>query len=182
MCNGSHCVKFEYSTQKKGMQMEIVQVNLDRLDHQAMVLQLLEAYSMDDMGDRKPLSDYSRTNVIEGLRRHPTTLVVLAMENGEPVGLAVCFRGFSTFAARPLINIHDFFVKPECRGKGIGQAMLVHLDAIAHSTGCCKLTLEVQQSNHRARRIYERFGFRQAVYAADAEAGGGSWFMTKPMA
>lgn len=48
----------------------------------------------------------------------------------------------------------------------------------AVATGCCKLTLEVQENNSRARSVYGRFGFKQAVYAADAE-GGGSLYMVR---
>ena len=42
----------------------------------------------------------------------------------NPVGAAVCFIGFSTFAAKPLINIHDFVVLPAARGKGVGRRLL----------------------------------------------------------
>ena len=42
----------------------------------------------------------------------------------------------------------------------------------AVTTGCCKLTLEVQQNNARARSVYGKFGFAQAVYAADENCGG----------
>ena len=55
------------------------------------------------------------------------------------------------------------------------------LDAIleeAKITDCCKLTLEVQQNNTQASAVYSRFGFNQAVYAADAE-GGGSLYMVR---
>ena len=36
----------------------------------------------------------------------------------KPVGLATTFEGFSTFAAKPLINIHDIAVLPDYRGRG----------------------------------------------------------------
>ena len=130
------------------------------------------------MGDGKPLSDTARRELIPGLQRHPTTMVFLAYDGGEPVGLAICFRGFSTFAARPLLNIHDFFVRPDKRGNGIGRKLLDELERQARAAGCCKLTLEVQENNHRARHIYAAAGFAQMVYAPEA---GGSLFHTKPL-
>jgi ribosomal protein S18 acetylase RimI-like enzyme len=75
------------------------------------------------------------------------------------VAVAVCFVGFSTFVARPLINIHDLAVLPEYRGQGIGRLLLQQVEAKGHELGCCKLTLEVREDNHRAQRLYQRFGF-----------------------
>ncbi|HSQ00628.1 MAG TPA: GNAT family N-acetyltransferase [Candidatus Dormibacteraeota bacterium] len=97
------------------------------------------------------------------LRRYPTTLVLLAFDEREPVGIAVCFFGFSTFQARPLLNVHDLAVVPAQRGRGIGSALLAAAESRARQAGCCKLTLEVQDDNHRARAVYTRFGFTDFV-------------------
>lgn len=156
----------------------IVQADLSEAQHQRDVLRMMDAYSADPMGDAKPLSDFARLHLISGLRAHPTTLVFLAYCGAQPCGIATCFRGFSTFAAKPLINISDFFVDPANRGQGIGRMLLEAILEEAKATGCCKLTLEVQQNNARARSIYGIFGFTQAVYAADAD-GGGSLYMVK---
>jgi hypothetical protein len=77
----------------------IIEADLSRLDHQTATIDLLNVYSMDPMADAAPLSDAARRELIPGLRAHPTTLVFLAYRGTEPVGLAICFRGFSTFAA-----------------------------------------------------------------------------------
>ncbi|HYF91123.1 MAG TPA: GNAT family N-acetyltransferase [Symbiobacteriaceae bacterium] len=157
---------------------EIVEVDLNRPDHQQAVLEMMDAYSMDPMGDGHPLSAEARGDLIPGLRQHPTTLIFLAFAGEEPVGIAVCFRGFSTFAARPLINISDYFVRPEHRGHGAGRLLLEAVERKARETGCCKLTLEVQENNHRARRIYGAMGFAQTVHVAEA---GGALFLSKPL-
>ena len=159
-------------------QVAIVKADLSDAQHQSAVLCMMDAYSADPMGDAKPLSDFARLNLISGLRTHPTTLIFLAFHGDQPCGIATCFKGFSTFAAKPLINISDFFVDPVFRGLGIGRMLLDALLKEAMASDCCKLTLEVQQNNTRARAIYAKFGFRQAVYAADAE-GGGSLYMVK---
>ena len=146
----------------------VVEANLSLPEHAGAVLAMLDAYSSDPMGDGHPLSTEARANLIAGLRAHPTTLVFLAFQAGEPVGLATCFRGFSTFAAKPLINVHDFYVVPALRGHGIGRALLAAVERKARDTGCCKLTLEVQENNARARRLYETCGFSQAQYVEEA--------------
>lgn len=159
-------------------QVTVTQADLSRADHQAATLHLLNAYAMDPMGDGKPLSEAARRTVISGLREHPTTLVFLAYGGREPVGLAICFRGFSTFAARPLVNISDYFVLPEHRGLGIGRRLLAAIEQRAHELGCCRLTLEVQENNHHAKRVYAAAGFAQAVYVPEA---GGSLYLSKPL-
>ena len=83
----------------------------------------------------------------------------------EPAGIAVCFFGFSTFRARPLLNVHDLAVMPKYRRQGVGSALLRECENRALRAGCCKLTLEVQDDNLRARALYERFGFGDFVVA-----------------
>jgi len=156
----------------------IVEADLSRDDHGAAVLDLLNGYSMDPFGDGHPLSESTRRELIPGLRQHPTTRIFLAYRGAEPVGLAICFLGFSTFAARPLLNIHDFFVAPTCRGAGVGRLLMAAIQERARELGCCKLTLEVLENNHRARGVYAAAGFDQATYVPEA---GGAIFLAKPL-
>src|SRR5205085_1528519 len=53
----------------------------------------------------------------------PSAEVLLAIENGEPVGFAVYFHNFSTWLGRPGLYLEDLFVRPEKRGKGYGRAV-----------------------------------------------------------
>jgi hypothetical protein len=47
----------------------------------------------------------------------------------------------------------------------------------ARSRGCCKLTLEVQDDNRRARALYESFGFADFVVGDPAPTR----FLCKPL-
>jgi ribosomal protein S18 acetylase RimI-like enzyme len=73
--------------------------------------------------------------------------------------MAICLLGFSTFRARPLINIHDIAVHPDFRGQGIGRALLDAVEQHAREHGCCKVTLEVRSDNEPAMAAYRRAGF-----------------------
>ena len=157
-------------------EVQIVEANLDDLTHQRAVLEMVDAYSMDAMGDGKPLSKEARSLLLPGLRQHPTTLIFLALRGQEPVGIAVCFRGFSTFAARPLMNIHDLAVLAGNRGQGISRRLLAAVEEKARKMGCCKLTLEVLEKNQRARKVYEAAGFGKPVYQ---EEEGVTFFLSK---
>ena len=156
--------------------IEIVEADLGSREHQQAVLTLSNAYAMDPMGNGKPLPDEVRRKLISGLQQHPTTIIFLAFQDRQAVGIATCFGGFSTFAARPLINIHDFYVIPAVRGQKIGQMILAAVEQKARAMDCCKITLEVQQNNHRAQRIYEAAGFARSVYVEEA---GGALFLSK---
>ncbi|HSF31600.1 MAG TPA: GNAT family N-acetyltransferase [Candidatus Tectomicrobia bacterium] len=138
----------------------VIEADLTDLRHQTAILHLIDAYARDPMGDGRDLPGAVRDRLISGLRQHPTSLIFLAFDGMTPVGVAVCFRGFSTFAARPLINIHDLAVIPDYRGQGIGRLLLERVEGKGRELGCCKLTLEVREDNHRAQRLYLKNGFR----------------------
>ncbi|WP_054085196.1 MULTISPECIES: GNAT family N-acetyltransferase [Pseudomonas syringae group] len=120
---------------------------------------VLNEYSLDAMGTGRPLSADTRQQLAIELAKRPHAFSVLAFVSGEPVGLVNCFEGFSTFACRPLINIHDVAVISRYRGLGISQKMLTKVEEIARQRGCCKLTLEVLEGNEVAQGAYKKMGF-----------------------
>ena len=65
--------------------------------------------------------------------------VLLAEEDGIPVGFALFFHNFSTFLGRAGIYLEDLFVMPEHRGKGYGKALLRRLTQITMDRGCGRL-------------------------------------------
>jgi ribosomal protein S18 acetylase RimI-like enzyme len=138
---------------------------------------VLDSYAADRVGGGRPLSVDVRTRLVPSLRDHPTALVLLAFFGEEPVGLAVCFFGLSTFRALPLLNIHDLAVLPPYRGKGVGRELLRAAEEHARRKGCCKLTLEVQDDNTRAQALYRSFGFGDFVVGDSASTR----FLAKPL-
>jgi GNAT superfamily N-acetyltransferase len=139
--------------------IQVVTADLARRDHARAVVDLLDAYARDPMGDGRPLYDEVRRELIPGLRRQPNAMVLLAYVGETAAAVAVCFLGFSTFRARPLLNIHDFAVRPEHQGRGIGRLLMDEVERAARAAGCCKITLEVRADNARARRLYSTCGF-----------------------
>lgn len=157
--------------------LAVIAADLADPAHQEAILDLIDMYAREPAGGGRPLAPAARSGLIAGLRGHPTTEVFLAFADGAPAGIAICFRGFSTFAARPLLNIHDLAVLPGRRGRGIGKALLAAVEAKARSLGCCKLTLEVLEENRRAREVYHAFGFNPGFQAKS----GNTLFYTKPL-
>lgn len=154
--------------------MNTMAVHCQRADygnpaHARAIMDLLDAYARDPMGGAEPLSAYAREHLVAALAKMPHAFTILAWVQGEPAGLANCFEGFSTFACKPLVNIHDFAVSPTYRGQGVAQCLMALVEDEARQRGACKLTLEVLQGNHRAQALYARCGF--ANYQLDPNLG-----------
>ena len=135
----------------------------------AAVVALLDAYARDPMGGGAPLEDSVKARLVGDLAANPHAFSLIAQLDGAPVGLANCFIGYSTFAAAPLVNIHDFAVVPGHRGAGIGRALLAAVEAEALKRGAIKITLEVLSGNDPAKRLYAANGFGD--YQLDPAAG-----------
>jgi GNAT superfamily N-acetyltransferase len=148
----------------------IIDADLSRAEHQEALVAMLDAYMRDPMEGGEPPSERVKRELVPGLRAHPACYILLAYRDGKPVGFAICFLGFSTFMARPLINIHDIFVDSSLRGAGIGGMLLERIEAKARELNCCRLTLEVREDNRVARGLYRKVGFDRVVVGAERVA------------
>jgi ribosomal protein S18 acetylase RimI-like enzyme len=143
-------------------EITIVEADWSDPTHAEAVVEILDVYAQEPVEGGRPLPAQVRARLPQGLAKHPTAFAMLAFDAGAAVGVAVCIGGFSTFAGRPLINVHDLAVMPTHRRRGIGSRLLDAVTERAQQTGCCKVTLEVRASNVDARRLYERLGFSDA--------------------
>lgn len=146
-------------------------------------LALLDHYACSDAGGGQPLTAAVRAALPERLAKRPGSVVLLAWleagpagaaeahPSGSPqaVGLLNAFEGFSTFAAAPLLNVHDLAVHRDWQRRGIARALLQAAQVVARQRGCCKLTLEVLRNNHAARALYAGCGY--VPYALDPAMG-----------
>ncbi len=139
--------------------IEICAVDWSNPTHPAGVLDMIRAYALEATGG-KGLEAEAQARLIPALRERHDYVGVIALVPGQAVGLVNAFEGFSTFMARPLLNVHDVYVVPARRGHGLAARMLECLEALAMARGCCKLTLEVLEHNLPAIVTYRQFGFK----------------------
>jgi GNAT superfamily N-acetyltransferase len=149
--------------------IDVITADYFNLQHKKDIINLMDAYASDPMGGGKPLDAKVKESLVRELSKLSYAFTLLAYDNGLPIGLANCFESFSTFSNKPLINIHDFVVVENYRGRGISQIMLGKVEEIAKLKGCCKVTLEVLSNNISAKSAYNKFGFSD--YALDPDAG-----------
>nr|WP_231374662.1 MULTISPECIES: GNAT family N-acetyltransferase [unclassified Polaromonas] len=160
--------------------MHVCQADYRNPVHADALVHLLDAYAQDPAGGGEALSAFSKANLVKELAARPQAFSVLAFsgdeggEGGQPIGLVNCIEGFSTFACRPLVNVHDVAVLASHRGQRVGEQMLALVEEISRKRGACKLTLEVLQGNASAVRLYERVGF--AGYQLDPAMGQAQFF------
>lgn len=149
--------------------IELIEVDYSNPRQTAHLVDLLNRYALDPMGGGRALESDVQQCLARELAKRTDAFSILCYVSGRPAGLVNCFEQFSTFKARPLINIHDIFVASDYRGQGLSHLLLEKVTQIARARGCCKLTLEVLDGNAPARGSYLKYGFRG--YELDPEYG-----------
>ena len=151
------------------MKISVRQIDYQNKQDGDDLLYLMDSYSIDPMGDNAPLDKLVKNKLVDSLSKIPHAFSVIAYVDNKPAGLTNCFECFSTFKAKPLINIHDLIVTEEFRGLKISFKMLETVEKIAKQRDCCKITLEVLEGNIIAQNAYQKFGF--AAYELDPKMG-----------
>jgi GNAT superfamily N-acetyltransferase len=151
------------------MQIEVVEADLARPDRARDFLDMMDQFALDPMAGGRPLDAGVRARLVPALLDRSDVTVLLAYEGGRVIGLATCIESFSTYAARPLWNLHDMAVRASHRGRGVAARLLAEIERRALERGYCKITLEVLSGNARAQAVYARAGF--SGYALDPEKG-----------
>ena len=86
--------------------------------------------------------------------------VLLAEQNGKPVGFALFFHNFSTFLGRAGIYLEDLYVTPAARGNGVGKRLLQALASVAVERGCGRLEWSCLDWNIPSIGFYRSIGAR----------------------
>ena len=81
----------------------------------------------------------------------PDTRTLIAEQAGRPAGIAGVRRGW----------LDGLYVVPEQWGSGVAQALHDHALSLVAELGSRDCRLWVLEHNARARRFYERLGWRQ---------------------
>jgi len=80
-------------------------------------------------------------------------MVVVRRPGDEVVGYIVFWQ------IRDDVQVNNIAVHPDCRGLGLGEAMMRYAIARTREAGAAFMTLEVRQSNTPAVTLYKKLGF-----------------------
>ena len=87
-------------------------------------------------------------------------LVAEDEESGRPLGFAHIKTFADYFPEEPHGHVSDLVVADGAEGRGVGSALLAAAEDWSRARGHRLLTLNVFDENHRARRLYDRVGYR----------------------
>jgi GNAT superfamily N-acetyltransferase len=112
-----------------------------------------------EMGEyeRLPVSITEETLVHDGFGPRQEFPVLIADWDNEPAGYAFFFNCYSTFRGRGLF-LEDIFVRPQFRGKKVGDALLSHVAAIARQEASFGIMLNVLEWNRPAIEFFRKHG------------------------
>lgn len=83
---------------------------------------------------------------------------ILADVDGKSVGFALFYPVFPTFLGRPGMYLEDIFVRPGCRGMGIGKKLLATVTRVARDRGFGRVDWAVLDWNEAAQKFYRSLG------------------------
>ena len=95
-----------------------------------------------------------------GFGRHRYFETLICTQAERPIGFALYYFTYSTFACRPVLFIEDLFVLPDQRGKSAGKALMSALARIAIRKQCSQMAWNVLHWNTPAIKFYRRLGAR----------------------
>lgn len=127
--------------------------------HLAALLPLVRAYHEFE---QVAMSDAQRAQALRPLLQQSASLgrIWLVRHQGAMVGYAALCFGYSIeFRGRDAF-VDELFIAEQARGKGLGSRVLELIRKEAARLGIVALHLEVARDNTRARRLYEKWGFR----------------------
>lgn len=156
--------------------IKIVKANLNNSREANDYSTMLNSYAMDTMGQGKSLTMDHLQKVVRDLAIMPNASAYLAYVETTPIGFATCFSAYSTFRAKPLLNIHDIAVIAEYRGQGIGRMLLRDIAEDAKQMGYAKITLEVREDNPLADSLYRSEGYQASSVNGEMIQ---HWFLEK---
>lgn len=121
-------------------------------------------------------AEYRHHMTVEQMAQPDTTLFVARDVSGVPLGMGALRRH-----ANGIGEVKRMFVKPEARGKRIGEAILAHIEALARQEGFAQLVLETGSNFEAARRVYERGAFKTCDAVLDYPPSGWTAFYQKEL-
>ena len=84
--------------------------------------------------------------------------VLIAEENGHPIGFALFFFNFSTFIGKAGLYLEDIFILPKYRGKGYGKEIFKVLAKIAVENSCERMEWVCLNWNEPSKKFYTGLG------------------------
>jgi len=108
-----------------------------------------------------PLAPELLARAVDGALEDDGRALILVSRDGDTlVGVAYLSFQWTLERGGRALWVEELYVRPEHRGRGIGQQLLEAALEVARARGCRTAELEVEASHARAANLYRRAGFR----------------------
>lgn len=81
----------------------------------------------------------------------------IATLDNEVVGFTTYNLQNSTWSENGHCYLEDLFVDPNCRGGGVGRALIDYVKDFAIANKCSRLYWNTDEDNHTARKLYDSY-------------------------
>lgn len=135
-----------------------------RADDEPFVLATAERLSTFDAPSWRTPHEIvaAELRTLRGFFVHPadeSALLIAESEAAEPRGFIYLETHTDYFTAERHGHVGIIAVSADAEGRGVGAALMRAAEAWAVGRGFRRLTLNVFDANHRARRVYEHLGY-----------------------
>lgn len=94
----------------------------------------------------------------------PNAYILVAEKNDKIIGFATFSIRTVVRYPKPIAELDEFFVVPECRKKGIGKQLLQTVLDRAKKRGCYRLYIESHYDHKAAHTLYDKMRFTNYGY------------------
>ncbi|CAG9297261.1 GNAT family N-acetyltransferase [Celerinatantimonas diazotrophica] len=152
--------------------MRDVTIRPARFDDAATILGLIQ--QLADYEKRPADVTASISDIEQSLFSKSATAHALICEvAGEAMGYAVYFYNYSTWLGKNGLYLEDLYVSPQCRGQGVGKALIKHVAQIAVAKSCGRFEWCVLDWNQPAIDFYRSIGAKAqdewVIYRLDGD-------------
>lgn len=105
---------------------------------------------------------YSLQSVLDDILNSRKTVCVACDALDSVIGFAFLSEGTIEDCIRAVpapIELQRLYVDSTAHGKGVGSALLTHVEGLARRKGFRTLWLGVWEHNHRAQAVYKKLGY-----------------------
>lgn len=108
---------------------------------------------------------YSLQSVLDDIGNPSKTVCVACDAQNQVLGFATLTEGTIEDCIRSVpapVELQRLYVDSAAHGRGIGGALIMHVEGIARDRGFKTCWLGVWEENYKAQKVYERMGYGKA--------------------
>ena len=130
--------------------------NAEEKDVSQIVEMIREFAAFENLSDYCEVTEESLSDAMFGANSCVEGLI--AFDKDKPIGYALFYENFASFRGQRGLYLEDLYVKPEYRGRKIGEMFLKKLAQTAKLKNFARIDFLVLDWNEAAIKFYKKLG------------------------